>query len=329
MAAGATFLGLFGALAGAHFGYVFLRLGSTFFQRVAEGNPNPYMTYKRPILSLIFHLAELSQMAAIIPLLLAAVGATLFFCQREKIKSRIPLLLLWIPSLINISALYWGLIYRLRYSVLLLPAVAIFASLGIPSDIVKKRSLIFLLLGILLLPWIHWVSVKVGSDPIFVPGPGALILPVVGLILFFVVQIRPRHVWPLLLLCILSMQFPPLAREDRPMMTETLEHEFIEPERQEILQYLAQNYDHKRILIDMGRQAPLIYDSGLAVKEFVYNEGGGVFWHKAISNPKQQVGWIFAEKGDAVWQRILADSRIEDAYALAVKTDHFYLYRLK
>jgi hypothetical protein len=328
-AAGATFLGLFGALAAAHFGYIFLRLGSTFFQKVAEGNPDPYMTYKRPILSFVFHLAELSQMAAILPLLLAAAGLTLFLCQREKIRSRMPLVLLWVPSLINISALYWGLIYRLRYSVLLLPAVAIFASLGIPSDIVKKRALIFLLLVILVLPWISWFSFLGYSPHMFAPGPGAWILPVMGLILFFVAQIRPRYNWPLLLLCVIGMQLPPLAREDRPIMTETLEHEFIEPERQEILRYLRQNYDDSRVLIDMGRQAPLIYDSGLPVKEFVYNEGGAVFWHKAMRNPEQQAGWIFAEKGDAIWQRIQEDSRIPDKYALAVETENFSLYRLK
>lgn len=329
LAAGATFLGLFGLLAGAHFGYIYMRLGSTFFQRVAEGNPNPYMTYKRPILSALYHLAELSQMAAIIPLLLTAIGFLFFLCQHEKIRSRMPLVLLWIPSLINISALYWGLIYRLRYSVLLLPAVAIFASLGIQSDIIKKRALIFLLLVILVLPWISWFSFKGNPGQMFAPGPGALILPGAGLILFFIAQIRPRYNWPLVLLCILGMQLPPLARENLPIMAETLEHEFIEPERQEILQYLRQNYDGKRILIDMGRQAPLIYDSGLPIKEFVYNEGGGVYWHKAVRNPVQQVGWICSEKGDTVWQRIEVDSRIPAAYALVVKTEYLSLFRLK
>jgi hypothetical protein len=328
IAACAAFLALFGSMAAAHFGYIYVRLGSTFFQRVAEGNPDPYRTYKHPILSLVYHLAELSQMAAIIPLLLSGIGVLLFLCQREKIKSRMPLVLLWVPSLINISALYWGLIYRLRYSVLLLPAVAIFASLVIPSNIVKKRALIFLVLVLLALPWISWFSRVGGSSQMFVPGPGALILPVVGLILFFIAQVRPQYNWPLLLLCIIGVQLPPLAREYKPIMTETLEHDFIEPERQEVLQYLHQKYDNRRILIDMGRQAPLIYDSRLAVKEFVYNEGGGLFWHKAMESPTQQVGWIFAEKGDAVWQRIQADPRIPAAYALVVKTENFYLYRL-
>ena len=70
------------------------------------------------------------------------------------------------------------------------------------------------------------------------------------------------------------------------MMVETMEHEFIEPERKEDLQYLRQNYDGKRILIDMGTEAPLVYDSGLDVKEFVYNEGGESLWHEACAIPR-------------------------------------------
>ena len=99
---------------------------------------------------------SLSQMAAILPLLVAAAGLLLFLVQREEFKRRLPLLLLWLPSLINISALYWGLIYRVRYSVLLLPAVAIFGSLVTTSDAAKKRSLLLLLVVVMGLPWFTW-----------------------------------------------------------------------------------------------------------------------------------------------------------------------------
>jgi len=85
-------------------------------------------------------------MSAILPLLAAAAGLLLVLIQRDKFSSRSPLFLLWLPSLINISALYWGLIYRLRYSVLLLPAVAIFGSLVLASAAAKKRTLILLLI---------------------------------------------------------------------------------------------------------------------------------------------------------------------------------------
>lgn len=113
------------------------------------------------------------------------------------------------------------------------------------------------------------------------------------------------------------------------MMAETLEHEFIEPERDEILQYLRRHYDGGRILVDMGRQAPLVYDSGLRVSEFVYNDGEGRWWHRALADPVRVVGWLCAQKGDAVWERIMMDPRIRTHYTVAVDTEHLALYRLK
>jgi hypothetical protein len=328
--AGAVFLGVCGIPAAAHFGYIFFRLGDNFFHRVAAGNPAPYLTYKRPVLSFIYHLAELSQMAAILPLLLAVAGLLLFLYQRRKFGFRAPLILLWLPSLINISALYWGMIYRLRYSVLLLPAVAIFGSIVVTSITAKKRSLLFLVTAVMALPWLSWFLSRTTVVERLVPGPGALVLPAVGLVLFLIARTRQCYGSALLALCILGMQFPPLAREDHPMMAEALEHQYIEPERHEVLQYLRQNRnDGRRILIDMSKLAPLVYDSGLPVKDFVYNEGGEVLWHKAMRNPAQEVGWLCAQKGDAVWERLQVDPNWADEYALAVKTELFSLYRLK
>jgi hypothetical protein len=65
------------------------------------------------------------------------------------------------------------------------------------------------------------------------------------------------------------------------------------------------------------------------VKEFVYNEGGDVLWSEALRNPKQEVGWICAQKGDVLWERLQVDPKWADEYALAVKTEYFSLYRLK
>jgi hypothetical protein len=327
--AGTVFLSVFAVPVVLHFGYIYLRLGDSFFGRVAAGNPDPYMTYKRPFISLVYHLGELSQMAAILPLLLAAIGLLLWLVQRKHFSFRIPLILLWIPSLINISALYWGLIYRLRYSVLLLPAVAIFGSLAIASSETKKRALIFLAIVVMTLPGFSWYFQLTKHDNRLLPGPGAFVLPAIGLLLFLIARIRNWHAWALLVLCVIGMQFPPLAREYRPMIVETMEHEFIEPERQEVLGYLRQNYDGQRIMIDMGKQAPLVYDSRLDAKKFIYNEGGSVFWHKAILNPEQHVGWLCLEKGDAIWELLQADPGWADAYTLAVKTESFSLYRLK
>jgi hypothetical protein len=249
--------------------------------------------------------------------------------QRSELKRRVPLLLLWLPSLINIAALYWGLIYRVRYSVLLLPAVAIFGSLVTTSDTAKKRSFLLLLVVAMGLPWFTWYrnSINPGSAPL--PGPGALVLPVVGLILFLIARVKQWYSAPLMFLCVVGIYVPPLAREVRPMMAETMEHEFIEPERERVLQYLKQNYDGKRILIDMGTEAPLVYDSGLDVKEFVYNEGREVLWHDAVRNPELFVGWICVQPGDSIWQIMQADATWAAQYSPVVKTEHYSLLRLK
>lgn len=326
--AGAFFVAMFSVPVGIHFGYIMYHTGALFFHRVAAGNPDPYMTYRRPMLSLVFHLAQISQIAAILPLTVAVIGLLLFLFQRDKIKSRLPLLLLWVPSMINIAALYWGLVYRLRYSVLLVPAVAIFASLVIKAEPIKKYALQLLLLMAMVLPWISWITFKRNPDKMLVSGPGVLILPAIGLILFMIAQVRQRYDFPLLILCVLGLQLPVLERETRPMLVETLEHEFIEPERQEVIRYLNGNYDGRKILIDMGRQAPLVYDSRLPVRDFIYNDGNGAYWRKTVSDPVHNVGWLCAEKGDAVWKVLQDDSIIREKYSPVVNTENFSLYRL-
>lgn len=327
--AAAVFLAVFGVPTAAHFGYIYFRLGDSFFNRVAGGNPSPYLTHKRPILSVVYHFGELSQMAALLPLLLAAAGLFVVLSQRKQFSGRIPLLLLWLPSLINISALYWGMIYRLRYSVILLPAVAIFGSIVLISTAAKKRAFLLLLLVAILLPWLSWYFMKADPSGRLVAGPGALILPASGVILYMIARVRSQYEWLLLAFLVLAMHVPLLEREVRPMIVETMEHEFIEPERQEIMQYILQNYDKGRILIDMGKQAPLVYDLGLNVREFVYNEGGETVWHEALRNPAKYVGWMCSEKGDAIWERLQVDPDWVREYALALKTEHFLLYRLK
>ncbi len=327
--AAGIFLGLFCLPVLMHFGYIFFRLGDSFFHRVAEGNPSPYLTFKRPVASAIYHLAELLQVAEILPLLLAIGGLLIFFFERKKFAFRAPLMLLWLPSLINISALYWGMIYRVRYSVLLLPAVAIFGGLVISSAAARKRALILLLVVVMALPWLSWYFSRTDPDGKLLAGPGALWLPAVGIFLFMFACVRKQHGWALLSLCILGMQVPPLAREYHPMMVETMEHEFIEPERHEIMQYVRQNYDGKRILIDMGKQAPLVYDSGLNVREFIYNEGGKTLWNKALRNPGQQAGWLCAQTGDEIWTRLQIDPGWAAEYSLALNNKYYALYRLK
>ena len=100
------------------------------------------------------------------------------------------------------------------------------------------------------------------------------------------------------------------------------------PSGSEVMRYILRNYDNSRILIDMGKQAPLVYDLGLNVREFVYNEGGETVWHEALNNPAKHVGWMCSEQGDAIWERLQVDPDWVREYALALKTEHFSIYRL-
>jgi hypothetical protein len=196
------------------------------------------------------------------------------------------------------------------------------------SEPAKKRAVLLLTIAAMGMPWLSWYYSRNEPGGSLKPGPGILILPAAALLLFMTAWARRHYDWALLSICILGMHVPPLARENRAMMVETLEHDFIEPEREEMIRYLRQHYDGKRILIDMGRQAPLVYDLGLNVREFVYNEGGERLWHEALRNPAKQVGWLFSEKGDAIWKRLQVDPDWAGGYSLAVKTESFSLYRL-
>ena len=182
--AAAVFLAVFAVPAAAHFGYIFLRLGDNFFHRVAEGNPSPYLTYKRPIpLCCVSSWGNYLKWPQFSPCCLRR-PACCYAVSTEAIIFRAPLLLLWLPSLINISALYWGMIYRLRYSVLLLPAVAIFGSLVLTSAMAKKRAVLLLLVLVAMVTALALlVFSQNGSGREACPGPGALLLPVAGLIL--------------------------------------------------------------------------------------------------------------------------------------------------
>ena len=323
----AVYAGVFAVPVLAHFGFIYGRLGDSFFQRVARGNPAPYITYRRPALSVLYHLGELVQITAVVPLVAAFVGVGCVLARRAATRQYLPLFLLWIPSLTNISALYWGLIYRVRYSVLLVPAIAIFSALLV-SEVARRRVLIAGCLVVMGMPWLSWQFPHEWRYHALRTGPGVLILPVAALILLCA-GVTKRSRWPLLALCILAMQVPALEGEARPILEETREHAFIEPERQQILDYLRLNYDGTRILIDMGKLAPLAYDSQLPLKNFVYEEGGGHKWQRALQAPESEVGWICAEKGDEVWEWLRIDPRRASGYSLALQTDNFLLYRPK
>ncbi|HYK88217.1 MAG TPA: hypothetical protein VE398_05575 [Acidobacteriota bacterium] len=327
--AGGVFVVTFALPAAAHFGFIYARLGDSFLRRVALGNPAPYETYRRPLLSLLYHVGELCQVSAVIPLLAAFAGVIFFLVRLDRLELKVPLLLLWLPSLINISALYWGMIYRLRYSVLLLPAVAIFAALPMSASGWARGAMILASGVAMSLPWLSWLFPHEWKYHDVYAGPGTLILPAAALGLLLIAVAGNRARMPLLALCILGMQLPVLSGENRPMLAETLEHSSIEPERQEVLRYLRLSYDGTRILIDMGKLAPLVYDSGLPIKKFVYDEGGAAHWETALRTPESEVGWLVAQREDEIWQKLQVEPHWADAYDLAVRTDLISVYRLK
>jgi len=327
--AGALYLVLFFMPMFLHFGYIYAKIGDSFLHQVAQGNPAPFETHKRPLLSLLYHLGELSQIATLLPLIFGMGGLVYCCAGKSRLRKYYPLLLLWVPSAINVSALYWGMVYRIRYSVLLLPAIAVLGGLATTSHRMTRS---FLIAGVSLSAMLAWIASFVPREWRYhdlLAGPGILILPLLALLLFLAAEQSRRFFWAALAFCVLWMQLPVIQGEAKPILSETLEHGFIEPERQQVLQYLKANYDGLRILLDMSKLAPLVYDSGLPLKDFISNEGDRILWKKVLESPESWVGWICAQKGDEIWNRLQVDPHRLDKYSLTVQTDYFALYRLK
>jgi hypothetical protein len=326
--AASIFLALFALPISLHFGYLYLRTGDSFLIRVAQGNPAPFESYKRPFLSLVYHGAELVQIAGTVPLLAGLAGVIYCLARRNWLPKYIPLFLLWLPSIINLSALYWGMMYRIRYSVLLLPAIAIFAGVVAADERASRRILFFAAIAAACLPWLSWYFPSEWRYHGFYAGPGILVLPAVGAILFCLSEAQARYRWALLTLCVLAMQVPVLQGEHRPILEETLEHRFIESDRAQVLDWLSRHYDRRGILIDAQKLSPLIYDSQLPLREFIYNEGDPARWRDAIAAPGRSAGWVCVQKGDELWDLLQVDPHRLDEYSLVVHTDWLTLYQL-
>ncbi len=324
----AAFAGLSAIPLAAHFGYIYARLGDSFLHRVARGSPKPSETFGRPLLSAWYHLGELAQAAAFIPLFLALAGTVYCLCRRERRRNCAPYFLLWLPSLMNIAALYWGLIYRVRYSTLLLPAIAVFGSVLAAQERMRRPALLLASFVVFVFPWISWASPGTWEYHMIRPGIGILILPGAALLLLLAALGAGRYQHALLALVLLSMWLPVFQGEYRPMLAEALEHRYMEPENTELLDYLQRHYDGGRILIDIGQLAPLMYDSGLPLRNFVCHDGDSTDWLAAVAEPVRHLGWLCVSEGDEIWRLLQVDPHWADGYSLALKTDHYMLYRL-
>ena len=323
----AAYAGVFVLPALAHFGYIYLRIGDSFFSRVARGNPAPYETFKRPFLAILYHFGELAQVAAIIPLLIGLAGVVWCLWASRERRRCAPYFLLWLPSLANIAALYWGLIYRVRYSCLLLPAIAVFGSLIFARADAARRVMIVSCLIVFALPWVSWYLPHEWDYHFVYPGPGRLWLPAAALLLLLTALAVRRYRWPLLILALCGMLMPVFDGEVRPVLAEAREHVSVEPEQQEILTYLTRHYDGTGILIDVGRLAPLMYDSCLPMKEFVCQHDDPGIWSSVVAAPRSRAGWLCAEKGDEIWGLLQGDPDWADGYSLAVQTENYLLYQ--
>jgi len=315
-------------LIAAHFGYLYARTGDTFLQRVARGNPAPFETFHRPFLSSAYHLGELAQAAGVIPLLIGIAGLLYAPLQARPFAHAAPVLLLWLPSATNISVMYWGMIYRVRWSVLLVPAVAVSAAFLFAAPRAARRMLLAAAFAAMALPWVSWLAPQTWQFHLLRSGPGSLLLPVAALAAVFAVECGARAAPALAALAALASLCPALEGEHRAVLAETLEHEGLEAERAAVLDVLRRGYDGRRVLVDMGKLAPLVYDSGLSTREFIHNEADPARWRRALEHPMDEVGWLAALRGDDVWRALVVDPHRRDGYSLAVQTEHFVLYRL-
>jgi hypothetical protein len=328
LAAAALMGGAAGALILAHFGYMYTRVGDTFLQRVARGSYAPFETFHRPFLSTAYHLGELAQAAGVIPLLIGLAGLSYAILQSRPFARAAPLLLLWLPSVTNISVLFWGMIYRVRWSVLLVPAVAVSAAFLFAAPRAARRMLLAAAFAAMALPWVSWMAPQTWEFHLLRAGPGTVLLPVAALAAVLAVECGVAAAPALAALMVLASLCPVLEGEHRAVLAETLEHSYLEPERSAVLDVLRRSYDGRRILVDMGKLAPLVYDSGLSTSEFVHNEADPGRWRRALERPADEVGWLAALRDDEVWRALVVDPHRRDGYSLAVQTEHFVLYRL-
>ena len=89
--------------------------------------------------------------------------------------------------------------------------------------------------------------------------------------------------------------------------------------------YLAAHYQGGRILADDGSASPLIYASGLDLKQFV-TIGFHPYYENALRSPATQVQWLVAYPGDAVSTDMAQHPDRFTTYRLAWKQNNAKLY---
>jgi len=302
--------------------------GETYLAKVSQGHPEPYITHHQVGWSLVYHVAEVIPITGVILFIAAMIGLIHYLTHAGVRKMWAPILLLT-PSVLCVAALYWGLIYRVRYGIELLPAAAVFSVHLLARSRLRKGSLAALWIVTILLPYFSDYYPRQWEYRFFYPGPGYLALPLIGFLTLALLLLAGHARWWLPLYCVLALYHSMFLGEWHPVRVEAREHDYIEVERGKLLAHLRANFRSGRILVDMASTAPFVFDSKLPIRNFIYNEGRPYWWDRAVAEPEQLLTWVVARKGDEVDLMMRADTPLHRSMALVIAGREYSLYELR
>lgn len=301
--------------------------GSTYLDVVSRGHPEPYLTHRLLGWSILYHVAEIIPITGIVLFVAGAIGLVHYLVKGQWSRTWAPLLLLT-PSVLCVAALYWGLIYRVRYGIELLPAAALFSAHLLSRRRLRAVSLVVLLAVTLFLPFFSELYPRQWQYRFFYAGPGYFAMPLLGLLTFSLLALAGWQARWLALYCVLSLYLPVFMGEHHPIRVEAREHDYSAVERGRLLNYLRENPDQGHVLVDMTSVAPLVFDSNLPLRRFIYNEGPLDWWNRALADPPSHLSWAIARKGDVVDGLFQQDSAVRRAMAPVVMGKEYTLYRI-
>ena len=90
------------------------------------------------------------------------------------------------------------------------------------------------------------------------------------------------------------------------------------------------NNDNKKILISASANDPIVFLSGLPMKEFIY-EGSGKYWKESIKNPSKYATWIFIDKKnsmDYIAVNLWKTNILQKKFKLVYEDEWFMIYKI-
>jgi hypothetical protein len=125
-----------------------------------------------------------------------------------------------------------------------------------------------------------------------------LLAPAVGLALAAVT--RGRRVAQLAVLAVAALQLVE-APQTLPVLREATRDRADVARRRPFVDTFRQRYQGGRLLASMGSTAPVLFETGLPLREVVH-EGNGFYWANAVVDPNRFVSWILIADGDVLDQ---------------------------